>query len=387
MPKMDCKYIYHLIKFPLYKAKYHLLSLFDTLKLKYNRVILPSDIFLITHDLLGGTKNFTDDYIANHPNILVVKNHEYIWHLGYTLEANNSNYYITDSFFRIILKREYKTIVVNSLVKFTTLFDVMHLIEQNKQQYPSCKVEYFVHDYHSICPNFNLVKDCNYCGLQCDVLKCRHYVVYGSHRRVSIQNWRKKWNDFFSCVSVVICFSNSSKTIMTTIYPEISDKIYVKPHTVAPLNGGNLTDCGASSEMVFGFFGTINNNAKGLCQTRQIINTLSNDIKFVFVGSDLSDIGIKKENVKYIGKYSKNDLGNIITKEKIAYAIFPSVAPETFSYMLSELILLDIPVLGFEMGAQGEKLSEYHKGTCFPDVEHMIKFISSLNSNHLKMEN
>ena len=63
-----------------------------------------------------------------------------------------------------------------------------------------------------------------------------------------------------------------------------------------------------------------------------------------------------------MGKYTINTLKNLIEKNKITVLLFPSICVETFSYVVSEMIALDLPVVGFPIGAQGEKIANYKKG-------------------------
>jgi glycosyltransferase involved in cell wall biosynthesis len=53
-----------------------------------------------------------------------------------------------------------------------------------------------------------------------------------------------------------------------------------------------------------------------------------------------------------------------IIVEKIGANIFlmPSICPETFSYVTQELIDMEVPLVCFDIGAQAEKIKNYHKG-------------------------
>lgn len=42
--------------------------------------------------------------------------------------------------------------------------------------------------------------------------------------------------------------------------------------------------------------------------------------------------------------------------------LFPSIWPETFSYVAQELVELDLPVACFDLGAPAERLRNYSKG-------------------------
>ena len=42
--------------------------------------------------------------------------------------------------------------------------------------------------------------------------------------------------------------------------------------------------------------------------------------------------------------------------------LFPSICPETFSYVIEEAIVLRLPIVAFDLGAPGERLRDYSLG-------------------------
>jgi glycosyltransferase involved in cell wall biosynthesis len=68
------------------------------------------------------------------------------------------------------------------------------------------------------------------------------------------------------------------------------------------------------------------------------------------------------------GAYKHEDLVGLIEANKINLAFFPSICPETFSYVTEEMIRLELPVVAFDLGAPGERLRGYRKGRLCPEV-------------------
>ena len=60
-----------------------------------------------------------------------------------------------------------------------------------------------------------------------------------------------------------------------------------------------------------------------------------------------------------MGRYKVSELDKIIMEQGISAVLFPSICPETFSYTVSELIHVGIPVACFNLGAQAEKIKGY----------------------------
>jgi len=366
----NLKYLFHLLAFPFLYIKYRILILFDINKSRDD--YLECSTLIISHDLGGGTAKYLDSFRTK--DAVIIKNIEYIWHICYKVEIADQHFYITDNKMKKIISKEYNEIIINSFVKMRQIFSLMPLFINIKKMHPHIKLLYLVHDYHAVCPNFNLIRNNTYCGLICQNCNYIQPIVFGSKKKVDIIEWRKQWETFLENCDEILCFSNSSKNIICSVYPLITDKVIVKPHEVLPIPGKYILNDNIVYKV--GFFGTINNGAKGLYQTREILSQIDNNINVCFVGSKAEEIGIKRNNIQYLGRYSHNQLIDIINTNNISLAVFPSVVPETFSFLVSELIMIGIPILGFDIGAQGEKIKEYSKGTVFDSWEEMVKFIN-----------
>ena len=44
----------------------------------------------------------------------------------------------------------------------------------------------------------------------------------------------------------------------------------------------------------------------------------------------------------------------------------PSIVPETFSYTISEAIKMGLPIVAFDIGAQGNRVKQYKLGKVVP---------------------
>ena len=65
--------------------------------------------------------------------------------------------------------------------------------------------------------------------------------------------------------------------------------------------------------------------------------------------------------------YSPDEIYSRIVEQQIGVVFFTSIWPETFSYLVSELISIGIPIACFDIGAQAEKVRTYHLGEIIPD--------------------
>jgi glycosyltransferase involved in cell wall biosynthesis len=90
------------------------------------------------------------------------------------------------------------------------------------------------------------------------------------------------------------------------------------------------------------------------------------DIRVVVIGE--VDIGLASERLKVTGVYRRDDLVDLIEAHGVNLLFFPSICPETFSYVTEEMILLGLPVVAFDLGAPGERLKSYGKSRLCSEV-------------------
>ncbi len=185
------------------------------------------------------------------------------------------------------------------------------------------------------------------------------------------------WKRFFAYVDEIRCFSNSSKEILCQAYKDLEkDKIKIQPHDLSFITFTPIIGIERLS-LHLGIIGACNANIKGKSVAKKIIRKYGDEIPISMVGSSYRYYKIKKKKVKYMGLYQQGELQNIIEHEKISLAIVPSLCPETFSYLISELIAMDIPIACFNYGAQAEKVRKYYKGIVCNNVEEMCDYIES----------
>jgi len=239
------------------------------------------------------------------------------------------------------------------------------------------ELEVLFHDFYSVCPSVVLMGDDSvYCGFR----KCDNC------SRISKPNldiWRRDWQKLFDTTNRVIFFSESSKQIAEQVFKFPDGVVQVIPHQ--PLieyadvdkyqydSGGNL---------VVGFVGAAN-RVKGI----DIILKMAADnpsVQFVIVGYVVNEYKAKVarlKNIKVTGAYQHIELPVLLKKHNIKITAIASLWPETFCYVLQELMMLEYPVVVFDMGAQGERTAQYKYGIVVKDIDSSSMFagIEQLN--------
>jgi glycosyltransferase involved in cell wall biosynthesis len=203
--------------------------------------------------------------------------------------------------------------------------------------------------------------------LQCEKHKCKY----------SISEWRNAWLKFLEKCDEIRCFSESSKEILRFAYKTLNvEKITIVPHDMSfskftPINVKN------KKVPVYGVVGVCKIEIKGNKVMQTILKQVPENIRFVFVGTKKSQLKNNRKNVIFLGKYRHDELQEILEKENVTHIIFPSVVPETFSYVVSEIMQMNLPIMCFNIGAQAEKVSKYEKGIVCESVDEMVKKVKN----------
>ena len=66
--------------------------------------------------------------------------------------------------------------------------------------------------------------------------------------------------------------------------------------------------------------------------------------------------------VTQTGRYPRHKLRERISRSGINIILFPSVWPETFSFVCAEICETGLPILCFDLGAQAEWIRSYPRG-------------------------
>ena len=70
--------------------------------------------------------------------------------------------------------------------------------------------------------------------------------------------------------------------------------------------------------------------------------------------------------IKVLGSYNVNALPEIVRGNRINVIFMSSIVPETFSYTISEAIKMGLPIVAFDIGAQGARVGKYELGKVIP---------------------
>jgi GT2 family glycosyltransferase len=331
---------------------------------------------IFDHDLGGGTNIYVDGmieaYTQEEKNILYIK---YSYHSNcFKLFHNYKQYEFA---FRIsslaelqalLSKLNVKELFLNSLVSFKGSEKVLGYIHAFVEE-KKAKLILPMHDFYAICPSYTLLNNKGrYCNIP-TLTVCKACMQNNMYEwrdfydgEVDMPKWRTVWFKLLKQSHNILCFSHSSKEILLKAYHGLAEeKIIVLPHKAKPLQPVILEE-NTSGIVTIGILGAIN-YAKGSQIIKHLIQTIDRDkfnIKVVVIG-EINET-IRSENFSITGRYRRTELPKIIQNEKIDIFLIPSIWPETFSYTTQEIMMMDMPLMVFNLGAPAERVANYRKG-------------------------
>jgi glycosyltransferase involved in cell wall biosynthesis len=80
------------------------------------------------------------------------------------------------------------------------------------------------------------------------------------------------------------------------------------------------------------------------------------------------NVAQKSDRLKVTGAYRREDLVQLVEENGVNMFFFPSIWPETFSYVVAEMIALGLPIVAFDLGAPAERLRHYRSARLAPEV-------------------
>jgi hypothetical protein len=227
-----------------------------------------------------------------------------------------------------------------------------------------------IHDFYAICPSQHLLNSSEkYCGVPqdpkiCEIcLKENRAAHWASSRPVDIAEWRRPFTQLFDAANVINVFDRSSIDILRRGFSLEDRKFRVTPHSSDFFNCDRQADL--SGQLHIGILGTLTTIKGGavLDALSRYVGSKNFQIPITVVGRSVVPVGA---GIKVLGAYEINDLPGIVHRERINAILMPTIVPETFSYTISEAMKMGLPIVAFDIGAQGERVKKYRFGKVVP---------------------
>jgi glycosyltransferase involved in cell wall biosynthesis len=257
-------------------------------------------------------------------------------------------------------------IILNSIVTFPESEKVLAMTLSLKQQ-SRASLSIVFHDYFPVCPSpFLLNSEGNYCdipGLE-TCMKClaRHrdgYVSISGARDISA--WRTNWESLMDQDTELICFSESGRQLISKAYPAATHLIRVHSPEVKTMRPVRFIRK-PGDPIVAGVIGHISRQkgSEVILDLAQAIEKVKADVRIVVLGT--LKLWKIPEQVTVTGPYKHDQLADLIEDQHVNIMLMPSICPETFSFVTHEIIMMGLPLITFNIGAQADLALAYPNG-------------------------
>lgn len=229
------------------------------------------------------------------------------------------------------------------------------------------EAELLFHDYLPLSPSYTLLDaDGVYRG---PVLPSHadpaHVIRRPDGKSVSLGSWQSRWKAFAARADIVT-FSLSSARLVAAVWPDLRDRITIRPHALrAPVAAHLPARVGAP--MIVGVLGNV-----GLQKGAGVVRDLALRLegrpgapRLVLIGN-IDPAFPLPASVEVSGSYAIEDLSVLIARHGITHWLIPSIWPETFCFTVHEALATRLPVLAFDLGAQGDAVRTASNGVVIP---------------------
>ena len=337
---------------------------------------------IVDHDLGGGANHFrarfVDSMIQSNKVVVILTFNISSLSLLVIVENGASSTRMTIStlsdFEKIFQSFTIAEIYFNNAVSFSDPLEIASFMCR-LTLHTSAKLNIYIHDFFLVCPSHCLL---DYRGAYCDIpdpTVCRACLQRNDQGFVKFYGeddilvWRNVWGALLNEAHEIVTFSNNSKIILLKAYPDICEsKISVLPHKISymPIRKPKINNSRALTIGVVGQIGF--HKGAGVVQSLAVeVKRRRLDIKILVIGS--LELAYDSDVIRETGPYTTCDLPDAIEKSGANVFFFPSIWPETFSFVVQELIHMNLPIASFNLGAPAERLASYSKGLILDSMD------------------
>ncbi|RAP42199.1 hypothetical protein BYZ73_05385 [Rhodovulum viride] len=229
---------------------------------------------------------------------------------------------------------------------------------------PQDRFELIFHDFLPLCPSHTLIGSAGrFCGLP-DPVSCqscyRKLAVTSGARPPRIETWRQAWHRAATRADEIVVFSADSARRVARVWPDLAPHLVLRPHHVGHLPPRLAPPSGPARLGVLGRIGY----AKGAAVLKALAALPDRGFEIVVLGE--IDPAFAHPGMTVHGRYRRDEIATLAASHTIGAWFVPAIWPETFSYTVHECLATGLPVLAFDIGAQGETAAARPNGQVLP---------------------
>ncbi|TWA77013.1 GT2 family glycosyltransferase [Azospirillum brasilense] len=239
------------------------------------------------------------------------------------------------------------------------------------------------HDYFPVCPSLNLIDaEDRFCGVPA-LERCRTCAPANAHFQwressagpvgpggagIDVVAHRRAWQELFDVADRHVVFSRSALAVLRRAFALPDDRVRIIPHLADHVVVTPLPSPAPGPVMQVAVVGGIN-VAKGARILERMVRLAEEHrlpIRFELFGN--IDRSLRSVHFSDNGPYEPGQLPRLLA-ERGCHAVFlPSIWPETYCYVLDEVVGLGLPVGAFDIGAPAERLRCWPNGFIVPQA-------------------
>ncbi len=310
----------------------HILDIVNKIKDEYNCFVLyHANGFYNLAVYQNGSANFFD--------------------LGFSVKSNLFDCYDEDyekMLLELIDKLKIDFVHIHHLLGHT--YNILNVLKSKK-----IKTVITLHDYFLICPRVNMLyKNQDYCNLTS--ISCCEKCF---DNEFDFKTRNKIVGDLFNYADTIIVPNKTVEKLYKKIHADFNYKLIEHGSDLVQIKPVNFNN----NKLNVAFVGWLT-YLKGSDIAKLVIQN-SNPREYSFHLFGLSDDPFFNQNTKnyqYHGEYKRENLAHLLRKNKIDVVCLLTRCPESYCYTLSEVLSAGIPVIGFDIGAIGERIKRLNVG-------------------------
>lgn len=192
---------------------------------------------------------------------------------------------------------------------------------------------------------------------------------------VPLADWRAAWGRLAARADRLVTFSADSASHVAAAWPDLAARVALRPHalhTAVP----RIAPPAAGQPFTVAVLGNIGFQ-KGITLVAALarrLETTPGAPSLVVIGNTDPAYPLPA-SLRVHGGYALADLPALAHAYHIGAWLIPSIWPETFSYTTHEALATGLPVVGLDLGAQGQALKAHPHGLTVPlaDPDTMVQ--------------
>ncbi|MFG1426094.1 glycosyltransferase [Roseixanthobacter glucoisosaccharinicivorans] len=329
-------------------------------------------------DLMGAVRH------AYEPFLLVCGGNRMVLHAGLDEQIELESHTLENNVDPILHHSiEYDSIVKSWLVKYAIeIVHIRHLAwhsiglpaAASALQIPTI---FSFHDFYMVCPSIKLLdENMKPCGGVCTpttgtcVSELWDEASVPSLKHNYVHHWRQRSMRALDPCDAFVTTTQSAADILLRAFPEIEGRLRVIPHGRTFERFGRAAVCPSSEpDAPFRILlaGGLS-RAKGSALVSAAAHKLrAEGVEFHLLGK--ADDGLDTSVVVMHGSYEREQFIAKAEALKPNLGLLPSLWSETYCHVLTEMWAAGLPVLGYDIGAVGERIQAHSGGWLFDSAD------------------